>query len=114
MKYLCLIYEEQSKLPTLPKAQVEKAMAEYQAFTADLKKQGHCIQHGAFPPGTTTTIRVRNGRLSATDGPYAETKEQLGVYYLIEAKDLDAAILVAGNIPSAKWGSVEIRPVREF
>ena len=114
MKYLCLIYEDQSQLPVLPQAEIEKAMAEYQAFTVDLKKSKHCIQYGAFPPNTTTTVRVRNGKLSMTDGPFAETKEQLGVYYLIEAADLNQAIRVAEKIPSARWGSVEIRPVMEF
>ncbi len=114
MKYLCLIYEDQSRLPVLPKETVEKAMADYQSFTGELKKSGRCIAYGAFPPDTATTVRVRNGKLSATDGPFAETKEQLGVYYLIEAHDLNEAIRVAEKIPSAQWGSVEVRPVSEF
>ncbi len=114
MKYLCLIYEDQSRAPALPRETIEKAMADYQSFTDDLKEGGRCIEYGAFPPDTATTVRVRNGKLSTTDGPYAETKEQLGVYYLIEAKDLNEAIHVAERIPSAQWGSVEVRPVMEF
>lgn len=114
MKYMCLIYENQAEGATLPKAEIENAMADYQAFTGELKKSKRCLQHGAFQPNTATTVRVRNGKLLTTDGPFAETKEQLGVFYLIEANDLNEAIRVAQNIPSAKWGSVEVRPVREF
>ena len=114
MKYLCLIYEDQSKGANLPKEVIEQAMAQYHAYTSDLKQSGHCVEYGAFPPGTVTTLRVRNGKTSTTDGPYAETKEQLGVYYLLEAKDLNDAIRLAEKIPSAQWGSVEVRPVMEF
>ena len=89
-------------------------MAEYWAFTDDIKKTGHHIaSNGLQPTKTATTVRVRNGKVSTTDGPFAETKEQLGGFYLIEAKDLNDAIQVAARIPSARWGSVEVRPVWE-
>ena len=101
MKYLCLVYEDQSHGRKLPKSEIEKAMAAYDAFTSELKKSGRAIQYGALPPDTATTVRVRNGQRSVTDGPFIETKEQLGVYYLIEARDLNEAIRVAENIPSA-------------
>lgn len=115
MKYLCLIYEDRSEGAKLPASEIDKAMAAYHAFTEELKRSGRCVQYGAFPPGSANTVvRVRKGTRSTTDGPFAETKEQLGVFYLIEAKDMDDAIQVAERIPSAQWGSVEVRPVAEF
>jgi len=112
MKYLCLIYDAEKQFETMPKAELDALMKEYRAFTEDIKKSGHYI--GGFqlqPTHAATTLRVRNGKLSATDGPFAETKEQLGGYYLIEAKDLNDAIKIASRIPSAKIGSIEVRPV---
>jgi len=114
MKYLCLIYQDEQGALKVPTAEMEKAMAEYWAFTDDIKKSGHHIaSNGLQPTKTATTVRVRNGKVSTTDGPFAETKEQLGGFYLIEAKDLNDAIQVAARIPSARWGSVEVRPVWE-
>ncbi|OLC99475.1 MAG: dehydrogenase [Gemmatimonadetes bacterium] len=114
MKYLCLIYQDEQGALKVPTAEMEKAMAEYWAFTDDIKKTGHHIaSNGLQPTKTATTVRVRNGKVSTTDGPFAETKEQLGGFYLIEAKDLNDAIQVAARIPSARWGSVEVRPVWE-
>ena len=114
MKYLCLIYQDEKGLQTTPRPDVEKTMAEYWAFTDDIKKSGHHIASNGLQPTTTaTTVRVRNGKLSTTDGPFAETKEQLGGFYLIEAKDLNDAIQVAARIPSVRWGAVEVRPVWE-
>ena len=79
-----------------------------------MKKNGHWIAAERLQPvHTATTVRIRNGKQSTTDGPYAETKEQLGGFYLINAKDLNDAIQVASRIPSAKWGSVEVRPIWE-
>ena len=112
MKYLCLIYDAEKQFETMPKAELDALMKEYRAFSEDIQKSGHYI--GGFqlqPTQAATTLRVRNGKLSATDGPFAETKEQLGGYYLIEAKDLNDAIQVASRIPSAKIGSIEVRPV---
>ena len=112
MKYLCLIYQEEKQEANVPRDVIEKAKADYWAFTEDIKKAGNYVgSHGLQHTDTATTVRVRNGKVSTTDGPFAETKEQLGGYYLISAKDLNEAISIASRIPSAKWGSVEVRPV---
>jgi len=90
-------------------------MGEYFAFTDDIKSKGQLISGEALQPTqTATTVRVRNGKISTTDGPFVETKEQLGGYYLIEAQDLNEAIQVASRIPSARLGGIEIRPVVDF
>ncbi len=115
MKYLCLIYDEEKKLEQMPKSEGEAFMAEYFGFTEGIKKSGHYLGGNALKPvQTATTIRVRNGKVSTTDGPFAETQEQLGGYYLIEARDLNDAIQVAAKIPSARIGTVEVRPIMEF
>ena len=115
MRYLCLIYDEEKKINTMSKEESDQFMGEYFAFTEDIKKSGHYIAGDALQPvNTATTVRVRNKKVSTTDGPFAETKEQLGGYYMIEAKDLNDAIQVAARIPSARIGSVEVRPVMEF
>ena len=114
MKYLCLIYDEEKKLKSLPKSEMEALMGEYFAFTKDVRQSGHYLGGNDLQPvANATTVRVRNGKLSTTDGPFAETKEQLGGYYLIEARDLNEAIQIASRIPSAKIGCVEVRPVQE-
>ena len=115
MRYLCLIYEDEKAWMNASQAEMEKGMAEYNAFTEGIKKNGNYIGGEALQPtGTATSVRVRNGKVSTTDGPYVETKEQLGGYYLINAKDLNDAIQVAAKIPSARAGSIEIRPIMEF
>ncbi len=115
MRYLCLIYDEEKKLGSMSKAEGDAFMGEYFAFTDGIKKSGHYLAGEALQPvATATTVRVRNGKVSTTDGPFAETKEQLGGYYLIEAKDLNDAIQVASRIPSARLGTIEVRPVVEF
>lgn len=115
MKYLCLIYDDESKWATMPKEEGEALMGEYFAFTEGIRQSGHYIAGEALQPvQTATTVRVRNGKISTTDGPFAETKEQLGGFYMIEAKDLNDAIQVASRIPSAKVGSIEVRPVQVF
>jgi hypothetical protein len=115
MKYLCLIYENEQNWSHYTKNQGDSMMAEYGAFTQDIQKSGHMIGGEALQPThTATTVRVRNGKVSTTDGPFAETKEQLGGYYLIEGKDLNDAIQVAARIPGAKTGSVEVRPIMVF
>src|SRR5580658_8507500 len=115
MKYLCMIYGEASRLATLPKDQMDSMFKEYMAFTEDIKKDGQYIGGNPLQPTqTATTVRVRQGKISTTDGPFAETKEQLGGYYLIEAKDLNEAIQVASRIPSAKIGSIEVRPIMVY
>ena len=98
----------------MAQAEMEAMMGEYFAFTKDIRQSGHYLGGNDLQPTkSATTVRVRNGRTSATDGPFAETKEQLGGYYLIEAKDLNEAIQVASRIPSAKLGAIEVRPIQE-
>ena len=112
MQYLCLIYSDETMYPKMARAEAENMMAEYMAFTAKVKESGHYIGGNRLQPThTSTSVRIRNGNLSATDGPFAETKEQLGGYYLIEAKDLNDAIQVASRIPGAKVGTIEVRPI---
>jgi len=115
VRYLCLIYDEEKKWETMSKEQGEALMGEYFAFTEAIKKSGHHVAGEALQPTqTATTVRVRQGKISTTDGPFAETKEQLGGYYLINAKDLNDAIQIAAKIPSSKLGSIEVRPIQEF
>jgi hypothetical protein len=115
MKYLCLIYDEEKKLQAMAKDESDAFTGEYFAFTDAIRKSGHYVAGNALQPvQTATTVRVRNGRMTATDGPFAETKEQLGGYYLIEARDLNDALQVASKIPSARLGTIEVRPIAEF
>ena len=115
MRYLCLIYDDESALGRMTKEQGNAIMGAYMALTAGIKKSGHYIGGNALQrTQTASTVRVRQGKISTTDGPFAETKEQLGGYYLIEAKDLNDAIAVAARIPGSKTGSVEVRPIQVF
>jgi hypothetical protein len=115
MKYLCLIYNQEKNLAGFSKAQWDSLKEEYFAYTGSIKASGHHLAgHSLQPTPTAKTVRVRHGQLSATDGPFAETNEQLGGYYLIDARDLDDAIQVASRIPSARMGSIEVRPIMEF
>src|SRR2546430_2086005 len=104
MKFLCLIYQEEKQEPNVPRDQVEQAKKDYWAFAEGIKQTGNYVgSHGLQHTDQATTVRVRNGKISTTDGPFAETKEQLGGYFLIEAKDRNEAIQIASRIPSAKW-----------
>jgi hypothetical protein len=115
MKYLCLIYENEKNFETMSPADGEAIMNEYFVFTDGIRRSGQYVAGEALQPTqTATTVKVRNGKVSTTDGPFAETKEQLGGFYLIEAKDLNEAIQVAAKIPSARLGSIEVRPVVDF
>jgi hypothetical protein len=115
MKYLCLIYEEEKKLDAMSASEFDALMGEFFAFTREIRKSGHFLGGEALQAvQTATTVRVRDGKVSTTDGPFAETKEQLGGFYLITARDLNDAIRVASRIPSARFGSVEVRPIKEF
>lgn len=106
MKYLCLVYAEENRLDAVPDS-------ECLAYDAALRASGHCLASEALQPiETATTVRVRNGKVSITDGPFAETKEQLAGFYLIEAKDLNEAVQLAAKIPPARVGSIEVRPIR--
>jgi hypothetical protein len=112
MQYLLLIYRSEAELSRMEAAEGQKMMADYGAFTQSIVQSGHFKAGDGLQPTTTaTTVRVRDGKVLTTDGPFAETREQLGGYYLIEAKDLDAAIGIAARIPGAKEGSIEVRPI---
>jgi hypothetical protein len=115
MRYLCLVYYDEKRLDALSKDEYDALVDEALAYRDVLRKSGHYIvSDGLQSVQTATTLRVRNGRLSTVDGPFAETKEQLGGFMLIEARDLNDAIRVASNIPPARLGCVEVRPVREL
>ena len=113
MKYLCLICAEKV-MEQMTAADAEKHYVEYEKFIADIQRSGHYLGcNRLLPPDAATTVRMRDGRVSTTDGPWVETKEQLGGYFLIEARDLNEAIRIAARIPGAKHGCVEVRPVAE-
>jgi hypothetical protein len=112
MKYLCLVYADEAKLNAMPQDQVDALIDETMATNEELAASGHLLLTEALEQvASTTTVRVRDGRLSATDGPFAETNEQLGGFWLIEARALNEAIRIAGRLPSARVGTVEVRPV---
>jgi hypothetical protein len=115
MKDLCLIYENEQNWATLSKDEGDAIMGEYFAFTDTFTKSKHVVDGNALQPtNTATTVRMRNGKISTTDGPFAETREQLGGYYLVDAKDLNEAIQIAAKIPAVRTGSIEVRPIVEF
>ena len=114
MKYMLIIYEREADWDALSEAERQAEMGEYDRFTEDIRCSGnHLSEVPAAPlaPTTTaTTVRVRNGRTMLTDGPFAETREQLGGFYIVEAANADDAIALAARIPGARRGSVEVRP----
>lgn len=115
MKYLCLAYEEENKLSLLTKTEWDKLRGETLSYLEDLRNRGHIISAEALQSTrTASTVRVRSGRVSVTDGPFAETKEQISGYYIVEAKDLDEAAAIASRIPSARTGGIEVRPLRKM
>ena len=112
MKYLLLIYRSDEAYGKMTPDQRKALSGEYGVFTQSIVQSGHFKAGDGLQPSTTaTTVRVRDGKVLTTDGPFAETREQLGGYYLVEAKDLDAAIAIAARIPGARDGSIEVRPV---
>jgi hypothetical protein len=114
MKYLCLAYEEEKTLGALSRSEWDALRSETLAYVDALRKSGHLlVTHALQSVQTATTLRVRHGRLSMTDGPFAETKETLGGFFLIEARDLNEAIQLASKWPSARLGSIEVRPIEE-
>jgi hypothetical protein len=114
MKYICLVYLVEKEMNAMTKNEWEACVDESLAYDDALRKAGHFIvAHALQPVEAATTIRVRSGKLSATDGPFAETTEQLGGFILIEARDLNEAIPMAAKIPLARRGSIEVRPIRE-
>ena len=113
MQYMLLIYHNE-KTP-LSSAEQSQMMQEYMTFTQDIVKSGKFKAGDPLEPtSTATTVRVRNGKTVTTDGPFAETKEQLGGYYIVEAKDLDEAVVIAARIPGARTGTIEVRPVMKI
>jgi hypothetical protein len=115
MKYLCLVYHEEEKVNALPASEFEEIVRAVLAYREELKQGGHYIISSPLQPvETATTVRVRGGKVSITDGPFAETKEQLGGFYLIEARDLNEALRLAAKMPPARIGSIEVRPLDDF
>lgn len=115
MQYLFLIYSNENDDPKPDSPQGDALFGAYMKFTADVEEKKIMLGSNALQPvSTATTVRVRNGKTQTTDGPFAETKEQLGGYYLLDCRDLDEAIAYAARIPSATYGSIEIRPVMLF
>ena len=115
MQYLLLIYEDEKNWAKMTEAEKGRVISEYGQLTDDLKKSDRYVGGNPLQPiSTATTVRVRNGKRLTTDGPFAETKEQLGGYYLIEAKDLDEALSLAARVPAARTGSIEVRPIMKM
>ena len=115
MKYLLFCCHEEKSLDTMSKSECDALMDETSAYCEALRKSGHLIGAEPLEPvQMAMTVRVRNGKVSVTDGPFAETKEQIGGFFLINARDLNEAIQVASKFPSARFGSLEVRPVTEL
>ena len=115
MKYLCLIYHVEAEIDALPAGEHAAIVDEVLDYREELRQSGHYVVSSRLEPTqTATTIRVRNGKMSITDGPFAETKEQLGGFYLIDARDLNDAIRLAARLPPARFGSIEVRPLKSF
>jgi hypothetical protein len=115
MKYLCLVFVEQKKVDALSKGEYDALVDEARAYDEELRKSGHHVVSDTLQPAeTATTVRIRNGQASASDGPFAGTKEQLGAFVLINARDLNDAIRVASKIPPARLGCVEVRPIKDL
>jgi len=115
MRYLCLAYEEEKVLNDLSREEWDVLRHETLAYVETLRKKGHLVLTNALQSArTAATVRVRDGGLSVLDGPYAETKEQLGGFFLIEARDREQAIELAARWPSARIGSIEVRPIEEL
>jgi hypothetical protein len=115
MKYLCLVYYEEKQVYGMPSDEWDSLVGECLAYGDRVRASGRYLGGEALQPvETATTVRVRDGKVSVTDGPFAETKEQLAGFYLIDATDLNEAIQVAAKIPPARHGSIEVRPIREL
>ena len=115
MQYLCLIYADERGNGAMSDAERGEYMSGYMAFTESIQASGNFVAGQALTPvATATSVRLRDGRSLVTDGPFAETKEQLGGFYLIEASDLDEATAIAARIPTARHGTIEVRPIMTF
>ena len=114
MKYMLLIHDNETQWGALSEGERQQIMADYRRFTEEIRASGHYRAGSQLQPtSTATSVRVRNGKRLVTDGPFAETREQLGGYFLVEAKDLDEAIGLAERLPSVHTGTIEIRPLSE-
>ena len=114
MKYLCLVYVEEKVLNTMPQSERLTISDESMAYCGELQRNGQLIGASPLHPvETATTVRVRGGKVSTIDGPFAETKEQLGGYLLIDVRDLNDAVRIASKFPAAQYGSIEVRPIKE-
>jgi hypothetical protein len=112
MQYLLMIYQNEAEYAKLDAKTAQKNLEEYGAFTQSIIQSGNFKAGDRLQPiSTATTVRIRDGKTMTTDGPFAETREQLGGYYLVDAKDLDAALAIAARIPGARYGSIEVRPI---
>src|SRR5215813_11514727 len=115
MRYLCLIYLDEKEFQSVPEAEVNALNARHLELNEQLLKSGHFIEAEALGPGSDTScVKVRNGKVSLSDGPYMETKEIVAGFYLIDARDLNEAINIAARLPSAPMGTVEVRPCRDL
>ena len=115
MQYILLIYGNEAESSARPQAESMKMHGEYMEFTQGIKNSGHMLAGEPLEPSSTaTTVRVKNGKTLRTDGPFAETREQLGGFYIVDAKDLDEAVTIAARIPGARTGSVEVRPIMKL
>ena len=115
MRYMLLIYDDEKLWGKMSEAERQQIFGEYMQFSGDIRKSGNYHAGAALQPtSTATSVRLRDGKRVVTDGPFAETREQLGGYYLVDAKDLDEAIALAARIPSARIGTIEVRPVMEL
>lgn len=114
MKYMLLIHDDEKAWARIGEAERQRIMGEYRQFTEQVKTSGHYVGGSQLQAtSAATSVRVRDGKRLVTDGPFAETSEQLGGYYLVEARDLDEAIALAARIPSARTGTIEVRPLVE-
>jgi hypothetical protein len=115
MQYILLIYDNEAELKARNPEETQRVHGEYMTFTGSIKQSGHMRAGEPLEPtATATTVRVKGGKTVRTDGPFAETREQLGGFYIVEAKDLDEAVGIAARIPSAKTGSIEVRPIMKL
>jgi hypothetical protein len=115
MKYLCLVIVDEKKLQAMPESEAQALDDESLEYDEALRQKGHFLAAQALEPvSSATTVRIRSGKISITDGPFAETNEQIGGIILIEAKDLNEAIQLASHIPAIRWGAVEVRPIKEL
>ena len=115
MKYILLIYGNEGDQAQRTEMQTGSLLKEYGAFTESIQRSGHLVAGERLrPAAAASTVRIRDGKTLAVDGPFAETKEQLGGFYIVDAKDMDEARAIAARIPTARFGSVEVRPIWEM